>query len=267
MSRLGGVIVGLVAAVAVSVFASPGMGGSSPGSFTGSYTGDMSASGDVTAGDDLIATDAIRLATGKKLILNSTTDTSHLQDAAGVMTLTAPASGSFSFVVNATEVANLSSAGALQLDSGITVSGGNVSISTGYLQTLGASLYARSTEYGHVYLLQNTYGGAVYGYNMVANPNDGATAFLVNTQITGTDNPLTSGNIMKFQNDDVDQATIDFGGRIQINMAGNAEPTCNSGARGMLSITQSGAGVGDIVRACLKGTADTYAWRSVYTAP
>jgi hypothetical protein len=45
------------------------------------------------------------------------------------------------------------------------------------------------------------------------------------------------------------------------------QPTCDATLRGGLYVTRSAAGVGDIVQACMKGTADTYAWRTVFTAP
>lgn len=44
-------------------------------------------------------------------------------------------------------------------------------------------------------------------------------------------------------------------------------PTCASGIRGLTWVTQGGAGVADIVAICLKGTADTYAWLTIGTAP
>jgi hypothetical protein len=44
-------------------------------------------------------------------------------------------------------------------------------------------------------------------------------------------------------------------------------PACDATARGSLFVERSNAGVGDIVQACLKGTADSYAWRNVFTAP
>jgi hypothetical protein len=44
-------------------------------------------------------------------------------------------------------------------------------------------------------------------------------------------------------------------------------PTCDSTLRGALFVERATAGNGDIVQACLKGTADTYSWRNVFTAP
>lgn len=54
---------------------------------------------------------------------------------------------------------------------------------------------------------------------------------------------------------------------VQVGDAVANRPTCDSTLRGGLFVEQSTAGVGDIVQACMKGTADTYAWRTVFTAP
>lgn len=40
--------------------------------------------------------------------------------------------------------------------------------------------------------------------------------------------------------------------------------TCNSGTRGMFWVTDSGAGVKDLVQVCAKDAADVYAWRTIY---
>jgi hypothetical protein len=48
---------------------------------------------------------------------------------------------------------------------------------------------------------------------------------------------------------------------------GTSQPTCSSTTRGAMWTVQSAGGVGDIFQVCMKGTADTYAWRSVFTAP
>jgi hypothetical protein len=56
------------------------------------------------------------------------------------------------------------------------------------------------------------------------------------------------------------------GGALQATGA-SGQPTCDSTSRGAMWTVQSAAGVGDIFQVCMKGTADTYAWRSVFTAP
>lgn len=43
--------------------------------------------------------------------------------------------------------------------------------------------------------------------------------------------------------------------------------TCNSGARGMIFVKQATGGNPDTLEVCMKAAADTYAWRTVYTAP
>lgn len=57
------------------------------------------------------------------------------------------------------------------------------------------------------------------------------------------------------------------GGAIATGAAVGSRPTCDSTSRGAMWTTQSGAGIGDIFQVCMKGTADTYAWRDVFTAP
>lgn len=52
-----------------------------------------------------------------------------------------------------------------------------------------------------------------------------------------------------------------------LQATGTSQPACNSTTRGAMWTVQSGAGAGDVFQVCLKGTADTYAWRSVYMAP
>lgn len=44
-------------------------------------------------------------------------------------------------------------------------------------------------------------------------------------------------------------------------------PTCDATTRGAITVVQSGAGVGDILKVCMKGTGDTYAYRDAFTAP
>ena len=46
-----------------------------------------------------------------------------------------------------------------------------------------------------------------------------------------------------------------------------AQPTCAVGVRGLLWTVEGGAGVADRVEQCMKGTADTYAWKTIATAP
>lgn len=48
---------------------------------------------------------------------------------------------------------------------------------------------------------------------------------------------------------------------------GTSQPTCSATTRGAMWTVQSTTGVGDIFQVCMKGTADTYAWRNVFTAP
>ena len=56
------------------------------------------------------------------------------------------------------------------------------------------------------------------------------------------------------------------GGALQATGA-SGQPTCDSTSRGAMWTVQSASGAGDIFQVCMKGTADTYAWRSVFTAP
>lgn len=57
------------------------------------------------------------------------------------------------------------------------------------------------------------------------------------------------------------------GGAHMVGDAVGNRPTCSVTIRGALWSTQATAGNGDTVEACLKGTADTYSWRTVFTAP
>lgn len=62
-------------------------------------------------------------------------------------------------------------------------------------------------------------------------------------------------------------ATISNRGGHQLNIAGAAEPTCDSTTRGLIWYTAGGAGVADKMQVCAKAAADTYAWRSMATIP
>jgi hypothetical protein len=46
-----------------------------------------------------------------------------------------------------------------------------------------------------------------------------------------------------------------------------SQPSCTVSLRSNFWVTQAAGGVGDKVEACLKGTADTYAWRVIYQTP
>lgn len=266
--------------------------------------------GDVTA-DLSISADSFKLATGKYLYLNSATNTSHIRDVAGVMTLTAPAAGSFSWVVNASSVATLSSTGAMAADAftlattkqlnfnaGLTThiqdESGNLVIDvatgkalglevngteylsvnatrllfkTGYIQAQDASVYVRSTEYGHTYLLQNTYGGTT-AYAMRANPTDGAgnTAFSMKASQSGGTTALASADLLQFYAG-TDGATkvalVDKDGAVQFNVSGAAKPAASSTHRGKIWVEQGGGGARDYVYACLKSDAGAYSWVAI----
>lgn len=139
------------------------------------------------------------------------------------------------------------------------------------LQIHNTALYVRATAYGQVYMTQSAYGGTT-AYDMVANPTDGAgnTAFRMKATITGGSSALTAADLLQFNagaSANTKVALVDKDGRIQLNIAGAADGTCTSSERGKLTVFQAAGGAGDIVKACLKGTADSYAWRTVYTAP
>lgn len=61
-------------------------------------------------------------------------------------------------------------------------------------------------------------------------------------------------------------ATVN-GGLDLDSAAGGTKPTCDSTKRGVLWFTEGGAGVADKTEQCMKGTADTYSWVAVVTAP
>jgi hypothetical protein len=57
------------------------------------------------------------------------------------------------------------------------------------------------------------------------------------------------------------------GGAFTVGDVVGSRPTCSVTIRGALWVTQATAGNGDILQVCIKGTADTYAWRDAFTAP
>lgn len=46
-----------------------------------------------------------------------------------------------------------------------------------------------------------------------------------------------------------------------------SQPTCDSTRRGYIMVIFAGGGASDTLQACMKAAADTYAWRTVFTAP
>lgn len=53
---------------------------------------------------------------------------------------------------------------------------------------------------------------------------------------------------------------------VQVSTA-SAQPAASAALRGLIWVVQGGAGVADVVQICLKGTADTYSWVTIATAP
>jgi hypothetical protein len=57
-------------------------------------------------------------------------------------------------------------------------------------------------------------------------------------------------------------------GWVGVRLAAGSLPSCDADSAGMMTTVPGGAGVADTVQACLKQAAgDTYAWRTIYTAP
>jgi len=56
---------------------------------------------------------------------------------------------------------------------------------------------------------------------------------------------------------------LNLNGGIKLNTV-TAKPACSSTYRGMFWVTQSAAGVKDVVEVCAKDAGDAYAWRSIY---
>lgn len=54
-----------------------------------------------------------------------------------------------------------------------------------------------------------------------------------------------------------------FNSGVEVNSTAS-KPTCAVGIRGMLWVTQGGAGVKDAVEVCAKDSGDAYAWRTIY---
>lgn len=87
----------------------------------------------------------------------------------------------------------------LSLDStGLLTAAGNIVSSSGSIIATTNSLFARATEYGHVYFSQTAYGGTT-GYDMRSNPTDSAgnTAFLLRGSISGGNVALTAADILQ----------------------------------------------------------------------
>jgi hypothetical protein len=104
-------------------------------------------------------------------------------------------------------------------------------------------------------------GGGGTGFVRVA--SDGQFAF--NSDVNMDSGAIDTG--LKRTAAGVVGATNGSTGGGALQATGASRPTCDATSRGAMWSVQSGAGVGDIFQVCLKGTADSYAWRDVFTAP
>jgi hypothetical protein len=101
------------------------------------------------------------------------------------------------------------------------------------------------------------FGGAASGANAIRIVAGSSSALVIKSASVA---PYTAAGI------DLGEPSTPFR-LVMVGAASGSKPTCDATYRGALFVQQSGAGAGDIVQGCLKGTADTYAWRNIYTAP
>ena len=93
-----------------------------------------------------------------------------------------------------------------------------------------------------------------------ANTGVGYWLFTASLMAPDTDKTMAFGSTAKRVNQIV--TLID-----QTGGAVADQPTCDSTKRGAMFNVQATTGNGDIFQICTKGTADTYAWRTIVTAP
>jgi len=144
----------------------------------------------------------------------------------------------------------------------------NVSVGSATLYNLTTGDFNVAVGYNAGYnagLVTNTINNlTMIGANTYSNANA-----LTNSTALGQGAVITASNQMVFGDTSVTANVFhgDVKGDSVTVVGSGTAPTCNSGARGKLYFITSGAGVGDILQMCAKGTADTYSWVTVKAAP